>query len=447
MNNNLFGTDGIRNKVGNAPFTVTELPRLGTAIAHWAAQKYAVPNLQNLPLCLIASDTRSSCSFVKTSLISSMLLAPITLIDLGILPTPALVALLQNNNSYHFGIMISASHNPHHDNGIKLIDAKTGKLTELDEKTITSLFYNHAHTNTYTQFGSLRSYAGAAEQYKNHVIAKFTPNFLYGLTIVLDCAHGATYNVAPDIFKALGATIITINNTPDGTNINNSCGALHPEQLINNVHSYNADMGFAFDGDGDRVTIVNKHGEIKDGDDTIALLATHPRYSNEKTIVGTIMSNEGLATHLQSHNKILIRTPVGDKHISAYLAQHNLLLGGEQSGHIIMRDYLNSGDGIFSALSIIEAALHTNNNELHTFAKYPQVLINIPITQKKELTSQPYATIIADYAKKLSNGRLEVRYSGTENLLRVMVESLDKIHALSIGNQLASTLKKELSII
>lgn len=482
MNNNLFGTDGIRNRVGCEPFTITQLPRLGAAIALWAHKKYnpdsthtesdytRILSCANKPIIgLIASDTRISSSFIKAALTSGILPYQVTLVDAGIIPTPALFALLKNQNTYQFGIMITASHNPYHDNGIKLIDAQNGKLSEIDEQTITTLFHTFLqadipqltflHTDLsqnaschadipqpdYTLCSALTTDTTLAQQYHDHIVQQFGPDFLKNITVVLDCAHGATSHIAPALFTHLGAQVITINNSPDGSNINKNCGALHPEYLKQIVLQHKADMGFAFDGDGDRVTVVNQHGDIKDGDDIIALLATHPRYAHQHTIVGTIMSNKGLEVHLQSQNKQLVRTPVGDKHISAYIKQHDLLLGGEQSGHIIMHDYISGGDGIFTALRILETVLVTGNKNLCTFTKYHQTLINIPVLIKKNLSQQPYADTISNYAQQLPNDRLEVRYSGTENVLRIMVESLDHAHALSIGNQLAHDLQKQLS--
>jgi len=445
IEHNLFGTDGIRATVGQKPFTLHELPKLGNAIALWVNDTYA--HIGNQPTGLIACDTRASCSFVKTALTSSMLLHSITLIDMGVMPTPALCILLKDNSPFHFGIMISASHNPYHDNGIKIIDGIWGKLTPEHEQTISALFDNTPITPSYTQFGSLHTSSDALSQYHHLVTRQFRRKFLDKVTIVLDCAHGAAGIIAPAIFESFGARTITINNTPNGTNINEKCGPLHLDPLIETVKLHNADMGFAFDGDADRVIIINKKGEIKDGDDILALLTSHPLYAHQSTIVGTIMSNQALATYLQERNKQLIRTAVGDKHISAYLNTYNYLLGGEQSGHIIMRDHLNTGDGIFTALRILETTLNTNNMLLNTFTKYPQVLINIPVSEKKNLHEKPYSDIIKRYAHDTMPGRLEVRYSGTENVLRIMIECSDNRKASHIGNNIAHELQKEFALI
>jgi len=447
MNTNLFGTDGIRNTVGKEPFTLTGLAKLGNALGLWTQQKYKNKKIT----VLVATDTRNSAAFVKTSIASSILMHGIHLVDVGILPTPALYALLQNQNRFQFGIMVSASHNPYHDNGIKIVDAQTGKLTLEDELTISSFFYHTELPSLYPdKLGTIKKWGRPAtriylnhiqNQKRNRLSVSLSP--LRKMVVVLDCANGATSKIAREIFDSNVGRLIMINNRPDGFNINKNCGALDLKKLQASVLKHKADFGFAFDGDGDRIIAVNRHGIVKDGDDILALLSEHPRYKDQKTIVGTIMTNEGLASHLQEQQKNLIRTSVGDKYVGAYLKTNDLLLGGEQSGHIIMRDYLSCGDGIYTALTLLEVAIHTNNYDLTTFTRYPQVFINMSILTKKDLTAEPYATIIAQYAAQLTDGRLEVRYSGTENLLRVMLESSNATDAASIGNALVQELQNK----
>lgn len=287
----------------------------------------------------------------------------------------------------------------------------------------------------------------AADAYREAMAQEFEPRLLAGLSIVLDCAHGAAYQIAPDLFKQLGATVIAINNQPNGININENCGSTHPELLQQAVLEHHADAGFAFDGDADRVMAVNRTGELKDGDDMVALLLDNPHYTQQDGIVGTIMSNHGLAMLVKEKHKNFMRAPVGDKFVSARLEQKNLLLGGEQSGHIIMRDYLNVGDGIFAALRALETMRYTRNWEMTTFRKFPQVLINVPVSVKKSLEQEPIATIIAEYQNQLPNGRVIVRYSGTEHILRIMIEDSNEAIALTIGKQLAQELQKNLANI
>lgn len=440
MNKNIFGTDGIRCAVGTSPLSLEQLPRLGYAIGAWARKKYKNPK------ALLAHDTRASYHFVKSGLTSGLLLAPVTIYDATILTTPGVCKTIEQDPSFDFGIMISASHNPHQDNGIKLISKNGDKLNECDEQEIFDFFLNTSEENlSYKKPGIIHPWHGAQKIYTHHLQSYFQANIFTGLTVVLDCAHGATYKAAPELFKKLGAQTIVLHDHPTGVNINKECGSLFPHSLQQAVLKHHANIGFAFDGDGDRVIAVNKNGEIKDGDDILALLLDHPAYKEQTNIVGTIMSNQGLAAFLQNKNKKLIRTRVGDKYVSQELEKNTLLLGGEQSGHIILRDYLKTGDGIFTALRVAETMIHTRNWELKTFKKYPQLLINIPVSVKKNLDEPIIAAIIDTYKSKLTNGRLEVRYSGTENKLRVMVEDLDQSNTQLIAQQLSQELKKELS--
>ena len=432
----MFGTDGIRGTVGQEPFSYNQLHQLGHAIARWAQHTYGqTPNI------LLGYDTRISCSFAKSALQSGLLMHPVTIHDAQIIPTPALCQLLQYSNQFDCGIIISASHNPYGDNGLKIIDRQKGKISHEDELAITELYNQHNDPKNYTTLGSVSYWPEGEQRYSEKLLSLFPPRFLEGKKIILDCAHGATYRSAPQIFRSFGAQTIVLNATPNGTNINQNCGALYPAIIQKAVIEYSADAGFAFDGDGDRVIAINNYGAIKDGDDILALLLTHPSYSNEATVVGTSMTNQGFEIYINNNNKKLLRTAVGDKYIAEQLVHNKLLLGGEPSGHIIARDYLETGDGIFTALRIMETLILTNNHAMHTFKKFPQILINVPVTIRKDLTLHPFASIINEYKSKLQDGRLDVRYSGTELLLRVMVETPDFTYAQVIGNQLAQDLK------
>jgi len=436
----LFGTDGIRNHVGEIPFTQDALPRLGAAIARWALQ-----TVSNRPRILIAHDTRISCSWVSAALESGLLQYPVTLRITDTLPTPAACLLAHINDDIDCGIIISASHNPYHDNGIKII-RKNGKISAEDELIITHFFYNPSHTLVdYTNLGSRESYSTALHEYAQYIINMFPAQMLAGKKIVLDCANGATYNVAQIIFEKLGATTHMIYNAPNGVNINDNCGAVHPEALARIVREQGADAGFAFDGDGDRIVAVSSDGSVHNGDTILALLLDHPRYKDASHIVGTSMSNHGFVHFLGKRNKKLVRANVGDKHVALALETNNLLLGGEQSGHIIMRDYMNTGDGIFTALRLLETFTLNGNWTMRTFTPYPQVLINIPVIQKKDLTCPPFSTIIQEYETQLHAGRCVIRYSGTENLLRIMVEDDTLEHATIIGTALSQKLSKALN--
>lgn len=433
---NMFGTDGIRATVGNAPFTAPDLHKMGLALGTWIVKTYG----ENATV-LIGHDTRLSCSFVKSTLKSGLLAHPICLIDAGILPTPAVVQLALTHTAIDCGVIISASHNPFQDNGIKIIDGTKGKLSAQDELEITELFYNPDISCSYAQLGEERFWGNAQAAYSDHIKSFFAPDFLKGKKIVLDCANGAAFEVAPALFRHFGAEVIAFAHEPNGKNINVASGAVHPEALQQLVLEHRADAGFAFDGDSDRVTAVNSAGELRDGDDILALLLDHPLYQNVTTLVGTIMTNKGLESWLTARNCTLFRTPVGDKYIARKLQKDNLLIGGEQSGHIILKDYLPTGDGIFTALRVMEAIMYAHNESMGTFTRFPQILINVPVQEKKDLTLEPFASMLKAREDELSNGRLVVRYSGTEPILRIMIENDDKTQADRIAHALAAELQ------
>ncbi|MEX0940053.1 MAG: hypothetical protein WDZ41_01705 [Candidatus Babeliales bacterium] len=438
MNKNIFGTDGIRGIFGKFPFTSPIIIQLGNAIGKWIIKKYGSQST-----VLLGHDTRISCATLKTALQAGLLLHPLKIYDTQIVPSPALASILKNKEKFNCAIMISASHNPYYDNGIKIMNKQSGKLSASDEETITKYFLNEQSWN-YNNLGSLFS-ESLQEVYIEHILSYFPPNFLKGKKIVLDCAHGATYIIAPQIFEKLGAQVIPLSNTPNGLNINKKCGTLYPNNLRKAVIQYKADIGFAFDGDGDRVIAVNAQGDYKNGDDILALLLSHPQYIHENMIVGTIMTNKAFEIFLKKQNKILMRTQVGDKYITEQLLQHNLYLGGEPSGHIIMRDYLPTGDGIFTTLRILETIYKTNNWEMITFSKFPQIQMAIPVNNKKDLDQPPFSDIITTSKTQLHEGRLVIRYSGTEPVLRIMVEDDDSQHAEYICTNLSKKLQQELS--
>lgn len=427
---NLFGTDGIRGTVGTAPFIEDHLITIGKAIAHWAITRYG-----EHPRLLMVYDTRISAGFVTSALTTGLLQFPITVVDAGVLPTPA-AAHLMRSSKFNAALIISASHNPYQDNGIKIMDAQSGKLTLADECMISELITKGVDAHASQGYGKKELWNQGAEQYCTIIEQQFAPQLLAGKKIVLDTAHGATYHVAPAIFSKLGATVLTINNTPDGYNINEQCGALHLEQLQKTVLEHKADIGFAFDGDGDRVMTVTADGTLKDGDDVLALLSTHPTYATTAAVVGTIMSNEGLVQFLDERGKKLLRTPVGDKYIAERLTNERLTLGGEPSGHTILHDVIGTGDGILVALKVLETLELTGNTHFETFTKYPQVIKNVRVTQKPDLSQEPYASYIQN-AQKIIAGRILVRYSGTEPVLRIMVEAHTAQEAHAACQQLA----------
>lgn len=449
MKNKLqFGTDGVRGPADAFPFTTDALIIFGQAIAKWSIEKYKTKN----PCVLLGHDTRESCDRIKKDLSTGLSSHNLKIIDGEILPTPAVLQIINHDEQFTFGIVISASHNKYTDNGIKIFDSKSGKLSSEDEKIITDNFKILSEKDTKAKENKNKNDIKKNKdksKYKNkyvkNILSYFKPGLLKEKTVILDCANGATSFVAPEIFSALGATIIPLHINPDGKNINKDCGTMHPQILQAKVLEYSADIGFAFDGDGDRILAINKNGELRDGDDILAILLQHPEYKDQKEIAGTVMTNYGFEQDLEKNNIKLTRTNVGDKYIVTHLEKNNLMLGGEASGHIIIRSYLNTGDGIFVALKIIESILATENWDIKTFTKTPQILINGEVTNKKNLDQEPYKTIIDNYKKELINGRIVVRYSGTENLLRVMVEDQTIDSATKIAQSLSTKLQKSLS--
>jgi len=444
---NMFGTDGIRRTVGVYPFTFDALPRLGSAIAQWAIEKYG-----KNPTILVGCDTRLSCDSVRTALTLGLLRHGITVYDGGVLSSPAVCFLTKNNDLFNCGIIISASHNPYEANGAKITGKNNPKLTLEDEQRITELFNaNQDYPINYSNLGKQKYWPQAEQEYVEQIINRLKPNFLQGYTIVLDCANGATHRLAPCIFERCGARVIPLHDDPNGININEKCGSQYPESLQEAVRKYKADAGFAFDGDGDRVIAVTRviAGSdkciVKDGDDILALLLDNQHYADQQYVVGTIMTNEGFNVYLNEKNKTLLRTPVGDKYVAQKLEEIGANLGGEQSGHTILCDYLKTGDGIMTALRVMETIINANNMDMNTFERYPQILINIPIKIRRDLTQEPLAGIIKKYENLLHSGRILVRYSGTENLIRVMVESLDEKNIKTIARNLANEIKNILA--
>jgi phosphoglucosamine mutase len=268
----------------------------------------------------------------------------------------------------------------------------------------------------------------------------FKKNFLQGITIVLDYAHGAYWPSALQVFESFGATVISLHNNPNGKNINEQCGSLYPQELQKAVIAHQAAIGFAFDGDGDRVIIVNQDGVIKDGDDILAFLQLNPYYSQQTSAVTTIMANQGLIEYFKSNNKTLLQTPVGDTFVIEKLKEHKLLLGAEPSGHVILGDNNYIADGLFTALRVCQTALLVKNFKIETFEKFPQIMINVPVSCKKDLTQSPFYQMIEEHEKMLTKGRVLVRYSGTEPLLRIMIETVDAQEAHKIANLLSTNL-------
>lgn len=426
----LFGTDGIRGKWGSGILHEDSVIQIGKAIATWSF------SLSDNPRILIITDTRESCSIMKACLKVGLLSFPVTVFDGGVAPTPSAFHAF-NYGEFDCAVIISASHNPYHDNGIKILDKNNRKLTLHDEITISNLITSSLSTNE--MYGTDVVTCNIHEMYFNHIKRYFSTNFLNGLSVVLDCANGAMSSFAPNIFELFGATVIAVNNHPNGRNINAKAGTLYPEVLQRTVLQHSADIGFSFDGDGDRVIACTREGVIKDGDDILAILAS---YYKAPVVVGTILTNYGLEDMLQQQGKILLRADVGDKNVLHSMRKSNACVGGEQSGHIIIKEFDYVGDGLMVALKIAQIMMETENYLLHTFEKYPQLSINVPTLIKKDLSEQPFAGVMQEAREQIEKGRIVVRFSGTEPVLRIMVEAIDKQCAQMVGALLAKKFKE-----
>lgn len=439
MQKTIFGTDGIRCQMNSSYLTEHNLIKLGQAIAQWAPENSRF---------IFGSDSRSSCSTIKKALATELFKENHSISDAGTLPTPLLCKLVEDKKSYDFGIMITASHNPATDNGIKII-TPTQKLSSLDELEISQLFWGQPQeqdTSVTKKSGANLDSFEIALSYFEKIKKQLSHQKFDRFKIVVDCAQGATSFFAPEIFKRFGFNVITINNDPDGTNINKESGALHPGQLIDWVIKEKADFGCAFDGDGDRIVIVTPKKEILNGDDLLAIFSQHPRYKNETIFAGTIMSNQAVEQFFKQQGKQFLRTDVGDKHIVSTLAANKALLGAEPSGHVIIKDHSFCSDGIFAALLFFDTLLSCPELQIPLFAPYPSVKKNIIVQEKKDLQSPEISKLIKLYEKQLAPGRLIIRYSGTEPLLRISIEHTQQQFAENALNKIVNELKPYLCL-
>ncbi|AXK60495.1 hypothetical protein [Candidatus Chromulinivorax destructor] len=427
----IFGTDGIRDKIHHGALAQENLRQLGHAIGQWAAH-----NFEKRVKILIGSDTRSSCNSILQELSKSLLQYNIELCNGDIIPTPVVCKLVREED-FDLGIIISASHNSAEYNGIKIVK-KNSKLSAFTEGAITQLYHHEIFIDQPT-VNTLQPYDQASQLYEIFITAWFESDFLENKKIVIDCAHGATYKLAPKIFEHFNAQVITINNNPDGYNINLQSGSTHPETISAAVLQHQADWGIAFDGDGDRVLLVDKDGNTYDGDDILTVLSEHALFK-KSSVVGTIMSNQALGKHLQQKNKVFFRASVGDKQVYTMMQQYHAMIGGEPSGHIIVEPFSFAGDGIFTSLLFLDTIIK-ENIKLPLLQKFAQVSTQIKVTEKRDLTEYVYASIIKKYEEMVQPGRLIIRYSGTEPVLRIMVESDTQEKSMMISSQLQNELQ------
>ncbi len=423
----LFGTDGVRGTANVEPMTSETALRLGRALAHVSKRS---PHRHKI---LIGKDTRLSGYMLETAMASGICSMGIDVLLVGPLPTPG-IAFLTRSLRADAGVVISASHNPFQDNGIKLFSRTGFKLPDDDEAEIERLVVSgsiDALRPTREQIGKAFRIDDAVGRY--NVFAKGTfPRHLTldGLTVAVDCGHGAAYKVAPEVLEELGARVVALGVDPDGENINRDAGALHPEHLQEAVRASGAHVGIALDGDADRAILVDERGEIVDGDVVMALLATQLRARGDlrhDTLVATVMSNLGLQIAMREHGIRLVTTPVGDRYVVEEMLRGGYNLGGEQSGHVVFLDHNTTGDGLITGLAVLALLVETGRplSELRrVMQRFPQVLENLRVSSKPDVATLPaVAAAIGQAERELGDrGRVLVRYSGTEPLLRVMVE-------------------------
>ncbi|MCG2677330.1 phosphoglucosamine mutase [bacterium] len=444
----LFGTDGIRGRANVYPMTPEIAFRLGKTVALFFKKDKRRASLA------IGRDTRLSGPIFEEALASGISSVGGDVLKLGILPTPA-IAYLTKSLRADAGIVISASHNPYYDNGIKFFSRRGLKLSDDYEKKIEERLFKKREVFHPTGKGIGRIYSvnDASRRYEEFALKSFPRGLnLRGYKIVIDCANGATYQVAPQILRTLDAELITLNVSPDGTNINRNCGSLSPEVIQERVLKEKADVGISFDGDGDRVIFMDEKGEVVDGDQMMALCAQElikKKRLPKKTLVATVMSNLGLDLALEKMGGKVIRTPVGDRYVLDEMLKKNLTLGGEQSGHIIFLEHNTTGDGIITALQIL-SIMKKRSKPLSELAqimeKLPQVLVNVRIKKKKDpLKVLEIKKDIERAGEKLgSGGRILVRPSGTEPLIRVMIEGKEKKEIETIARNISKIIKRKL---
>lgn len=446
----LFGTDGIRGKANSYPMTPEIAFRLGRALAYYCNRKKGITGGCRI---IIGKDTRLSGYMLEHSLVGGITSIGAKALLVGPMPTPAMAFLVQSMRA-DAAIVISASHNPYEDNGLKLFSSHGTKFPYEVEEKLEELILQEKIDN-------IRAYGaniGKAYRIKDAngryiVFAKSTfPQALSlsGLKIAIDCANGASYQIAPTIFGELGAEVSAYGISPDGTNINKDCGALYPENIAGKTIEKNADIGIAFDGDGDRAIFSDEEGNIVDGDMVMLILAKQMQKDGtlkNNTVVATIMSNLGLETGLREIGIELIRTDVGDRNVAIKMCQVGSYLGGEQSGHIILSELLPTGDGIITALALFSAMLKTGKklSELTSnFHKFPQKIVSIDVKEKKPIKEmKQFGTAIDNARKILKTGRIIFRYSGTENKARIMIEGDSRRLIDEICENLISAIKRE----
>ena len=419
----LFGTDGVRGKAGHFPLDHATVRRLGAAVVR------ALPHGTQSPRILVGRDTRESGQWIEAELAHGASGEGAAVTSAGVVPTPA-VAYLTRLSGYDLGIVISASHNPFEDNGIKVFSGTGEKFTEDVERHVESIMADRSWQATSGDAKALTP-SQPVTPYLDHLRGVFPEAASLGrFTLAIDCANGATTPVAPELFRSLGIDVVVTADRPDGHNINLNCGSTHPEVLAKTVVERGCDVGVAFDGDGDRAIFIDGTGRVVNGDAVLLMCGRQLKREGRlagNTIVATVMSNIGLEIACRESSIEMVRTSVGDKYVMEEMLKRGATLGGEQSGHVIFSDYLYTGDGMCTALNVLRTIALTRrtlSDLASDLTNYPQVLLNVRVREKVDLKTVPaVAAAIARVEKRVANeGRVLIRYSGTEPLLRVMLE-------------------------
>lgn len=443
----LFGTDGVRG-VANVDLTAELAVDLAIAAAHVLGEIGAFAG--HRPKAIVAQDSRASGDFLEAAVVAGLTSAGVDVYRVGVLPTPAVSFLVKESNA-DLGVMISASHNPMSDNGIKFFAKGGDKLADQVELQIEARLGESWNRPTGLNVGRIIFDEGAKKRYIDHLLSTMSTK-LTGLKVVVDCANGAASTVAPSAYEQAGAVVTAISATPTGWNINENCGSTHLDNLIKEVKKIGADIGIAHDGDADRCLMIAKNGEIVDGDQILNILATAYLAEgklNKKTVVGTVMSNLGFIKSMQAADIKVEKTAVGDRYVLEKMLENDYTLGGEQSGHIIMRQFSNTGDGLLTALQVMQVVVKSKKTLLELASamhKYPQVLINVKdVVKEKLVSSAKIKDAILESEKELADsGRVLLRASGTESLVRVMVEANDLQLAQKVADSLAQLVRSEL---
>lgn len=444
MTRRYFGTDGIRGLANTHPMTSEVALKVGMAagkLFQTGSHRHRV---------VIGKDTRLSGYMLEAALMSGFTSVGVDVFLLGPMPTPA-VAMLTRSLRADIGVMISASHNKYEDNGIKLFDPDGYKLSDEMEQEIERLIETDSRTMLASadRIGRAQRVESAQERYIEFAKRTLPKNLkLTGLRIVIDCANGAAYKVAPEALWELGAEVIKIGVEPNGRNINDKCGSTAPELLVQKVKEFRADIGIALDGDADRVVIVDEKGQIVDGDQLMAVIAEswHRRGKlSAGGVVATVMSNLGLERYLNSLGLGLVRTPVGDRYVVEHMRKHGYNVGGEQSGHIVLSDFTTTGDGLVSALQVLACVVATGKSVSHVCARFtplPQVLKNVRYSNGKPLEDKRVRKAIEGAKQKLGEkGRIVIRPSGTEPVIRVMAEGDDEMLVNAVVGDIVDAVK------